>query len=70
MPTIEFQTRIENGAILIPEEYRDRFLGSVRVILMGEELAGDGNLIEELLAKPLKIPEFRPLTRDEIYGSE
>jgi antitoxin (DNA-binding transcriptional repressor) of toxin-antitoxin stability system len=25
------------------------------------------NLIDQLLAKPIKIPGFKPLTRDEVY---
>ena len=26
------------------------------------------NLIDQLLANPIKVPAFKPLTRDEIYG--
>lgn len=68
MFSIEFQARINNGAIEVPEEYRDRVKGSVRVILVGEGESSSGNMIDELLAKPLEIPGFRPLTRDEIYA--
>jgi len=25
------------------------------------------NLIDQLLAKPIKVPGFKPLTRDEVY---
>ena len=68
MFTIEFQARIDNGAIEVPEEYRDRLKGSVRVILVGEGEPSAANMINELLARPLQIPDFQPLTRDEIYA--
>jgi len=67
MYAVEFQTRVENGAIPIPEEYRDRFTGPVRVIVMGADELGTDNMIDELLEKPLKIADFKPLTRSEIY---
>ena len=37
MYAVEFQTRIKNGIIEIPEEFRDRFREYVRVILLAEE---------------------------------
>ena len=70
MFTIEFQARIDNGAIEVPEKYRDLLKGSVRVILVGEGESSPGNMIDELLARPLQIPDFRPLSRDEIYARD
>ena len=70
MFTIEFQARIDNGAIELPEKYRDRLKGPVRVILVGEGESSSGNMIDELLARPLQIPDFRPLSRDEIYARD
>jgi len=70
MQAIEFQTRIEDGAILIPEEYRDELSGTVRVIVMKEDRTEGSSMIEELLANPLRIADFKPLTRDEVYGQD
>jgi DNA-binding transcriptional regulator/RsmH inhibitor MraZ len=70
MFTIEFQAKIDNGAIEVPERFRDRLKGSVRVIVFGEVESSTGSMIDELLARPLQIPDFRPLTRNEIYARD
>lgn len=67
MKAIEFQTRVENGAIRIPEKYQGQVNGEVRVVIMIEDRPAESSIIKELLANPLKIPDFKPLTRDEIY---
>lgn len=70
MRAIEFEAVVDNGSIVVPEEYRDRLKGLVRVRVVGGEKPLDGNLIDELLAQPLTIADFRPLTRDEIYARD
>jgi len=67
MSAIEFQTKVNDGSITIPEEYRNQLKGNVRVILMTEESTEDFDMIEYLLANPLSIEDFKPLTREEIY---
>jgi hypothetical protein len=70
MVAVEFEARIDNGSIAVPAEYRDQLKGLVRVrVVRDEELSGD-NMIDELLARPLTISDFRPLSRDEIYAPE
>ena len=64
---IEFQTRVKDGSISIPEEYRDKVKGNVRVILLAEESADNFDMIEFLLANPLNMEGFKPFTREEIY---
>ena len=60
---------MENGTIQIPPEHREKFKNRVRVILLIEETEEtDISLIDELLANPLQIEDFRPLTRQEIYA--
>lgn len=69
MYAIEFQTKIENGAIAVPDEYRDQFPNGVRVILLSEsESEKTDDFVDQLLANPLNIEGFRPLTRDDIYA--
>lgn len=67
MAAIEFQAEVRNGSITIPEEHQDKFKGQVRVILLTENRTEACDLIEQLLANPLHIEGFKPLTREEIY---
>lgn len=67
MFAIEFQTKIKNGNIEIPIEYKDKFAGPVRVIVMGQDRIPQTDLIERLLANPIKLETFVPLTREEVY---
>jgi hypothetical protein len=72
MYAIEFQARIKNGVIEIPEEYRQRLRdqskdNAVRVIILISGRDPQTNLIDQLLEKPLKIPGFAPMKRDELY---
>lgn len=67
MNAIEFQTKVKDGSITIPEQYRDRIKGNVRVILLSEENAEKFDMIEHLLANPLNVEGFEPLRREEIY---
>jgi len=67
MYAVEFQAKIKNGTIEIPEVYRSRLKDRVRVILLAEEESTMGNLIDQLLQRPLTVAGFKPCTRDEIY---
>jgi len=46
MYAVEFQAKIKNGTIEIPEVYRSRLKDRVRVILLAEEESTMGNLID------------------------
>lgn len=67
MYAIEFQTKVKDGSIVIPEEHKDKFKGNVRVILLAEETTDKFDMIEHLLANPLDIHGFTPFKREEIY---
>jgi hypothetical protein len=67
MYAVEFQTKVKNGTIEIPEVYRDRFKERVRVILLAEEEGTTLNLIDQLLQRPVKVAGFKPLSREEMY---
>jgi hypothetical protein len=41
MQTVEFETRVENGFIPIPYQYRDTFTDKVKVIILAEEKASE-----------------------------
>lgn len=70
MYAIEFQTTIKNGIIEIPRRYLKNLSNRVRVILLIEETPNKTsvNFIDQLLAHPVRVEGFRPLTREEIYA--
>ena len=67
MEAVEFQTKVKDGFIEIPEVYRNRFKDRVRVIVIADEQNLGVDLIKQLLENPLNVVGFRPLTRAEIY---
>lgn len=68
MIAIKFHAVVRDGMIPIPLEYQAQFMDGAHVILMSDTsgLATD-NLLEHLLAHPVTISGFRPLTRDEAH---
>jgi hypothetical protein len=67
MRAVEFQAKIKNGMIEIPAQYKDKLKEIVRVIILTDESETTTNLIDQLLASPLKVKHFKPLSRVEIY---
>jgi len=67
MYAIEFQTKVRNGRIEIPEQYQNRLQGQVRVIVLSDDAPSMADMIDQLLASPLKLENFTLLTREEIY---
>jgi hypothetical protein len=67
MYTIEFQTSVEDGCITIPQEYREKVKGKVRVILLAQGKADQFDIIDYLMANPLSVDDFRPLSREESH---
>ena len=68
MFTFEFQAKPENGHIEIPAEYKDKIVGTVRVIVLSQEQSvGTADMIDWLLEHPLEVESFAPLTREEIH---
>ena len=69
MRAIEFQAIIKNGVIEIPRQYLSNLSNRVRVILLVEQTPKTTvNFIDQLLAHPVRVQGFRPLTREEIYA--
>ncbi len=69
MQAIEFQAVIKNGIIEIPRRYLSNLSNRVRVILLIEQTPETtANFIDQLLAQPVHMRGFRPLTREEIYA--
>jgi hypothetical protein len=67
MAAIEFEAQVTNGAIEIPPVHRAELQGSVHVIVIPAARAAGHSMIDELLAHPLQVTGFRPLTRDQAH---
>jgi hypothetical protein len=68
MYAVEFRTKVKDGMIEIPEKYRKKLKYSVKVILLSEDIdEATSDMIESLLEYPIKMSDFRPLKREEIY---
>ena len=59
MYAVEFQAKIKDGIIVIPELYRNRFKERVRVILLAEEESTDETFIDQILQHPLYVAGFQ-----------
>lgn len=69
MHAIEFHTTIENGTIAVPPEHLPLLSGGATVIVVPDvRPASAPNLIDELLAKPVRVAGFQPLARDEAHA--
>lgn len=69
MYAIEFTARVRDGTIEVPDEYRGRLTDTVRVILMLEKSEQESpDIIDGLLKRPLQVPGFVPLSREEVYA--
>jgi len=67
MSAVEFDAHITNGTIEIPPSHRAELAGPVHVIVWPQSVPASGTKIDELLTRPLNVPGFRPLTRDEAH---
>ena len=72
MYAVEFQTKISNGSIELPQEFIGKLIGQVRVIVLKQEHSAIAenlteNLIDRLLAKPVSLDAFKPMSREDIY---
>ncbi len=74
MYAVEFKAKIENGVIAIPRRLKSILTDTVKVIVLKDDFGkkairetSRGDAIDRLLAAPLSIGDFKPLSRKEIY---
>ena len=69
--TVKFETEIDNGTIMIPEEFRQQLKDKIKVIVSVKERETAENepydIISELMKNPIQDPNFVPFEREEIY---
>ena len=67
MEAIEFKSKIKNGIIRIPEKYKQKTGDTVKVIIISEKVTRQTDIIDKLLANPIKSKNFSPFLRKETY---
>lgn len=72
MSTITFTTSVKDGAIEIPEEYKQELesSGVVQVTIVSKKKTAKTGIIAELIGNPIIIKDFKPLTRDEAHARQ
>ena len=69
MVTIQFKSKIKNGVIEVPRKYQGKLRDNIRVILKAETPKGKSkNYLDTLIAHPVKVKNFNPLTREQVYA--
>jgi hypothetical protein len=72
MYAVEFKATIKNGTIAVPKRFRSEISETVKVIILKDHQAkrkgaSSPDAIEALLARPLQVANFTPLTREECH---
>lgn len=69
MVPVEFQARVENGVIVVPDEYKQSLIGAntvkITVLKQDQRQASRPDIMDELVQNPVKVDRF--LTRDEMH---
>lgn len=64
---IEFEAKVENGKIEVPNDFQINIEGTVYVTIATKKKREGKSYLRELIDNPIELPPFKPLTRDEIY---
>lgn len=71
MIPIEFQAKVENGVIVVPDEYKQVVANYDTVtILIGKQpkkRISQAGIIDALSRNPVVVPGIRSITRDEMH---
>jgi hypothetical protein len=71
MMTVEFQARVKNGVIVVPEEYKQDLSegSSVKVTLVKQpkKRISETKILAELMRNPLPVSGVRSITREEMH---
>ncbi len=68
MQALTFEATVKDGMIRVPRKYQNQLPKRVKVIVFLERHHSGEDAIARLLAKPLHIADFKPLSREEIHG--
>jgi hypothetical protein len=74
--TVEFQAKVENGVIVVPEAYQQEIAEAIAVkvtVLKPTALnpaktqPAQPDILDKLAQNPIAVPGIRSLTRDQIH---
>lgn len=71
MVTIEFQGKVENGVIVVPDEYKqvlaDHDTVTIKINTRPKKRISQTGIIAALSQNPVQIEGIRSITRDEMH---
>lgn len=71
MVTVEFQAKVENGVIVVPQEYQQDLVEGdtvkVTVIKQPKKQILETDILAELMRNPIPVPGVRSITREEMH---
>lgn len=67
--TIEFTTKINQGMILIPQEYNEKLTEELEVEVIIKPIK-KRRLMDELAENPVMVDDWKQLTREDINGRQ
>lgn len=71
MATVEFQAEVKNGAIVVPEEYKQTLSEGSRVKVIvtqsPKKRISENGILAELMRNPISVPRVRSMTREEMH---
>ncbi len=67
MQALTFKATVKNGMIRIPRKYQNQLPEHVKIVVFPEKQRSGEDAIERLLANPLRITNFQPLSREDIH---
>ncbi|MBR8832899.1 MAG: hypothetical protein DSM106950_02355 [Stigonema ocellatum SAG 48.90 = DSM 106950] len=71
MSTVEFQAKVENGIIIVPEEYKQELaeVSTVKIVVLKQlkKQTMQFDIMDELAQKPVSVPGIRSITREEMH---
>lgn len=71
MSNVEFQAKVENGNIVIPEEYRQELseVATVKIVISKQfkQQSIPFDIMDELAQNPVSISGIRTISREEMH---
>lgn len=71
MASVEFQAKVENGNIVIPEEYRQELseVATVKIVISKQfkQQTLPSDIMDELAQNPVSISGIRMTSREEMH---
>ena len=71
MVTVEFQAKVENGVIVVPQEYQQELAkaSTVKIIVSKQpkNKTMQFDIMDELAQNPITVPGIRSMTREQMH---